>query len=175
MAEINNGSIDHNIDFESSINATQDEGFLNRPHLSENLNESANTATSGVAGIWSRGVDMAKPYVDKAKPYVDMAKPYVSNVRTQVSENPWIGVGVAAGVFLTLGYLLGRRNRSSSNLIAGNNDFYSPSYAPNFATRSSADFYGSTEAGMSNTVGARSSYGSSDRIASENLTQSPTY
>ena len=56
---------------------------------------------------------------------MEAIEPLLSNIRTRVTANPWLGVGVTAGVCLGIGYMLGRR-------------FVSPS-VPSVSTSSYAD------------------------------------
>ena len=66
--------------------------FSNTPHYGGIESE---TSTRASGSMMNRGMDAIQPLL--------------SNIRTRVTANPWVGVGVAAGVCLGIGYMLGRR------------------------------------------------------------------
>ncbi len=153
MADINNSGINTNVNSglsglsndvsSSSFSATSTtESFANTPRYSDSKTSptAESTTASGYQQYLDLGVDYITRGMDAITPVVNRSveslRPVVSrgvrSARTQVEANPWIGVGVAAGVSMFVGYLLGR------------------SLAPTRSGSSYADY----SVGMSNTVGS---------------------
>jgi ElaB/YqjD/DUF883 family membrane-anchored ribosome-binding protein len=174
--DVNNGLSGLSSDVSSSsFSATStSESFASTPRYTGTENEMANqraasndSSATGYRQYLDKGADYITRGMDAVTPAfnrtVESLRPVVSrgmtSARTQAEANPWITVGVAAGVSMFIGYLLGR----------------------SFATERSP--YADYNYGMSNTVGSTTTpnvgvdvnNGNTDRIASDNLGTNPSY
>jgi ElaB/YqjD/DUF883 family membrane-anchored ribosome-binding protein len=69
-----------------------------------------------IAGVDAAGAnalaDMIDPLVEASETWVRRARDFVASADDYVRDNPWAAVGVGAMLGLTLGYFIGRSQRT---------------------------------------------------------------